>query len=173
MVFFGGTAHDSHYMVAVFSVNNPQSVLVLDTTSSTVTVNGSRMGTNIPLGFHLHHASMDKSGQYVILESTATDRGSPNYSAPLYVWDTASNNFTALPESGGLSGGHIAAGYGALVNQDCCTSTAWDGAQWQFRMLSSPRSNHDVVPVLTPEETNLSDHPSWNNAQPGTLVPFV
>jgi hypothetical protein len=173
MAFFGGAAQDQHYLVAVFAANNPRSLVVLDTTNSTTTVNDQRTNTNIPLGFHLHHAFLDKSGQYVILETTAVDRGSPNYSAPLYVWDTIANTFTALPETGGLSGGHYATGFGTLVNQDCCTSTSWDAAQWQFRPLATPNANHDLVTVLTPQETYSGDHPSWNNAQPTALVPFV
>jgi cell division septation protein DedD len=139
-----------------------------------VTVRDTRGSTNIPLNFHLHHAWLDKSGQYVILESTAPDRGSPRYAAPLYVWDTSANTFTALPESGGLSGGHYATGFGTLVNQDCCTSTTWDAAQWQLRALPTPTASHDVIStVLTPQEVYASDHASWNNAQSGALVPFV
>src|SRR6266550_1830733 len=45
MVFFGGASQDSHYMVAVFPTNNPQSAMVLDTTTSTITVNGSKVST--------------------------------------------------------------------------------------------------------------------------------
>jgi cell division septation protein DedD len=113
---------------------------------------------------------MDKSGQYVILESTAADR--PAH-APLYVWDTNSNHITALPQSA-LPGGHYATGYGMLVNQDCCTSTSWDAAQWQLRSLANPTSTQDLInPVVTPQEVNASDHSSWNNAQPGALVPFI
>jgi hypothetical protein len=174
MAFFGGSAQDSHYLVALFAVNQPQSVAVLDTTSSTVTVNGARTDTNIPLHFHLHHAWLDKTGQYVILETTAPDRGSPNYAAPLYVWDTGANTFTALPESTALAGGHYATGFGMMVNQDCCTSTSWDAAQWQIRPLATPTANGDlIIPVLTPQEVYAGDHPSWNNAQPDGLVPFV
>jgi hypothetical protein len=174
MAFFGGSGQDQHYLVTVFAANQPQSVMVLDTTTSTVTVNDRKTDTNIPLNFHLHHAWLDKSGQYVILETTSPDRGSPRYSAPLYVWDTSANALTALPESGGLSGGHYATGFGTMVNQDCCTSTTWDAAQWQLRGLATPGATQDLVtPVLTPQETYAGDHASWNNAQPGTLVPFV
>ncbi|HEV3215928.1 MAG TPA: hypothetical protein VGZ27_09410 [Vicinamibacterales bacterium] len=174
MAFFGGSQQDSHYLVAVFAANQPQSVMVVDTTASTVTVNNAKTNTNIPLNFHIHHAFMDKSGQYVILESTAPDRGSPHNSAPLYVWDTSANTFTALPESSALSGGHYATGFGMLVNQDCCTSTTWDAAQWQLRSLATPTVERDLItPVLTPQETYAGDHASWNNAQSGSLVPFV
>jgi hypothetical protein len=171
MAFFGGAAQDSHYLVALFMPAQPGSTAILDTTTSTVTVNNAKIPTNIPLGFHLHHAWLDKSGRYVILETTAPDR--PAH-APLYVWDTAANTFTALPESGGLAGGHYATGFGVMVNQDCCTSSSWDAAQWQMRNLSTPMANHDLIsPVLTPQEKYAGDHASWNNAQSGALMPFV
>ena len=171
MAFFGGTAQDLHYLVAIFTPDQPQSVAILDTTTSTITVNDVKTPTNIPLRFHLHHAWLDKSGRYVILETTAPDRPAR---APLYVWDTATNTFAALPESDAHSGGHYATGFGTMVNQDCCTSTSWDAAQWQLRSLATPTATSDLVnPVLTPQETYSGDHASWNNAQSGTLVPFV
>lgn len=171
MAFFGGSAQDSHYLVAVFAPGQPRSVALLDTTTSTVIVDDTRTPTNIPLNFHLHHAWLDKSGRYVILETTAPDRPAR---APLYVWDTIANTFTALPESSALAGGHFATGFGTMVNQDCCASTTWDAAQWQFRNLATPTANQDVIsPVLSPQETYSGDHASWNNAQPGAPVPFV
>src|SRR5262249_16568602 len=145
MAFFGGAAQDSHYLVAVFSASNPHSVTVLNSTASTISVNNQTVASGLGLGFHLHHAFMDKSGQYVILEPRAGDRPG---SAPLYVWDTASNRVTALPQSA-LPGGHYATGYGMLVNQDCCTSTSWDSAQWQLRSLSNPTATQDLInPVV-------------------------
>jgi hypothetical protein len=171
MVFFGGPSQDSHYLVALFTPGQPRSVALLDTTTSTVTVNDTKTPTNIPLNFHLHHAWLDKSGRYVILETTARDRPAR---APLYVWDTTGTSVTALPESGTLAGGHFATGVGAMVNQDCCTATTWDAAQWQMRSLATPTANHDLItPVLSPQETYAGDHASWNNAQAGALVPFV
>jgi len=171
MAFFGGAAQDSHYLVAVFAPGQPRSFMLLDTTTSTVTVDDTRTPTNIPLNFHLHHAWLDKSGRYVILETTAPDRPAR---APLYVWDTIATTFTALPESSALSGGHFATGFGTMVNQDCCTSTTWDAAQWQLRNLATPAANQDLIaPVLSPQETYAGDHASWNNAQPGTPVPFI
>jgi hypothetical protein len=71
-------------------------------------------------------------------------------------------------------GGHDALGYGWQVNQDCCTTTAYDGAQWQLRRLATPTATTDLInPVLTPEVLRLGEHTSWNNAQPGTLVPIL
>jgi hypothetical protein len=171
MAFFGGPSQDSHYLVALFTPGQPQSVALLDTTTSTITVNDTRTPTNLPLNFHLHHAWLDKSGRYVILETTAPDRPAR---APLYVWDATGNTVTALPESTAMAGGHFATGFGSMVNQDCCSATTWDAAQWQMRNLASPTANHDLItPVLSPQETYAGDHASWNNAQAGTLVPFV
>jgi hypothetical protein len=171
MAFFGGPSQDSHYLVALFTPGQPQAVALLDTTTSTVTANDTRTPTNIPLNFHLHHAWLDKSGRYVILETTAPDRPAR---APLYVWDTTGNVVTALPESTAMAGGHFATGFGSMVNQDCCSTTTWDAAQWQMRSLASPTANHDLItPVLSPQETYAGDHASWSNAQAGTLVPFV
>jgi hypothetical protein len=171
MAFFGGPSQDSHYLVALFTPGQPGPVALLDTTTSTITVNDTKTPTSIPLSFHLHHAWLDKSGRYVVLETTAPDRPAR---APLYVWDSTGNSVVALPESTALAGGHYATGFGAMVNQDCCTSTTWDAAQWQMRSLAAPTANHDLIaPVLTPQETYAGDHASWNNAQAGTLVPFV
>src|SRR5204863_4984164 len=59
-------------------------------------------------------------------------------------------------------------------NQDCCTSSTWDAAQWQYRALDLPMTTSDLVtPVLLPKEVYLADHASWHNAQPDRLVPFV
>jgi hypothetical protein len=171
MAFFGGPSQDSHYLVALFNPGQPGSVVLLDTTTSTITVNDTKTPTSIPLTFHLHHAWLDKSGRYVVLETTAPDRPAR---APLYVWDTTGNSVIALPESTALAGGHYATGFGAMVNQDCCTSTTWDAAQWQMRSLSAPTVHHDLItPVLSPQETYAGDHASWNNALAGTPVPFV
>jgi hypothetical protein len=171
MAFFGGPSQDSHYLVALFAPGLPGSVTLLDTTTSTITANDTKTPTSIPLSFHLHHAWLDKSGRYVVLETTAPDRPAR---APLYVWDTTGNSVVALPETTALSGGHYATGFGAMVNQDCCTSTTWDAAQWQMRSLATPTANRDLItPVLTPQETYAGDHASWNNAQAGSLVPFV
>jgi hypothetical protein len=60
------------------------------------------------------------------------------------------------------------------VNQDCCTNTTWDAAQWQFRSLANPLVTFDLItPILLPKEIYLADHPSWHNAQPDRFVPFI
>jgi hypothetical protein len=71
-------------------------------------------------------------------------------------------------------GGHDAAGYGTWVNQDCCTSSTWDAAQWQFRYLTAVSQTSDLIsPELTPQEVYLADHTTWNNAQSAALVPVI
>jgi hypothetical protein len=90
------------------------------------------------------------------------------------VWDTSTNAFTPLPVDSAHSGGHDAYGYGVLVNQDCCTASTYDAAQWQWRSLAAPLAPRDVIQqVISPKEVYLADHPSWNNAQRDRAVPFV
>src|SRR6185295_15115701 len=95
------------------------------------------------LNFKLHHAMIDRSGRYVMLYTTSTDQAAPRNAAQEYLWDTQTGAVTEL----GVSArpyGHDAFGYATLVNQDCCTSTAWDAAQWQFRSLASPLATRDL-----------------------------
>jgi hypothetical protein len=136
--------------------------------------------TNILLNFKIHAVVIDKSGRYITLYPTATDLGSPRYASQVYVWDTTTDILTAIT-SGGMDGspdahpdGHATTGYGYGVNHDCCVGGAWDAAQWLIRSFASPLSPWALInPVLTPKEIYLSDHLSWNNAQPNTLVPVI
>src|SRR5215831_12747329 len=171
LAFFGGASQDQHHYAVVFNHDNPQQRLLLDTSASTL--NGKPLPA--PLGFKLHHAAIDRSGRYVALYPTATDLAAPRKAAQVYMWDTLDGTITAMPILDAHSGGHDAFGYGQAVNKDCCvTGSAWDAAQWQFRRLSAPAASRDLIqPLLTPKEINLSDHPSWNNARPDRLVPFV
>jgi hypothetical protein len=89
------------------------------------------------------------------------------------VWDTQTNVFTEMPVSSHPYG-HDAFGYGVSVNKDCCTTSAYDAGQWQFRSLASPLVSRDVIAtVLTPKEVYLSDHTTWNNARPDNTAPYV
>jgi hypothetical protein len=55
-----------------------------------------------------------------------------------------------------LPGGNDSSAKGVWVNQDCCTNTSWDAAQWQFRSLATPQATQDLIdPVLTPKEIYL------------------
>jgi hypothetical protein len=168
--FFGGTGQDHHFYLVVFDKANPADRHLLDTKASTV----DGVATNLLLNFSIHAASIDRSGRYVAIYPSGVDQQAPRSAAPTYVWDTSTNQFAALPLVSARSGGHDAFGFGVRVNQDCCTSSTWDAAQWQFRALDLPLTTWDLVtPVLLPKEVYLADHASWHNAQPDRLVPFV
>jgi hypothetical protein len=147
MTFFGGTSQDRHFYLLVFDAANPASRRLLNTKASTL--DGRPIGFR--LDFLLHAAAIDRSGRYVTLYPTSADRAAPRQAAPNYLWDLATDTFTELPSIAARSNGHDAYGYGVRVNQDCCTSTTWDAAQWQLRALASPLVTHDLItPVLTP-----------------------
>jgi hypothetical protein len=170
LAFFGGASQDRHHYVVVFDKDAPQNRHLLDTVASTL--DGWPAG--VTLEFHLHHAFLDRSGRYVMLYPTGADLAAPRRAAQVYVWDTATGGFTPLPVIGAHSGGHDAYGYGVAVNQDCCTESTYDAAQWQWRSLAAPLESRDVIrQVISPKEVYLADHPSWNNAQPDRAVPFV
>ena len=170
VTFFGGASQDRHHYVLVFDRQVPARRHLVDTLASTL----DGAPTNVPLRFALHHAFIDRSGDYVLLYPTGGDRAAPRNAAPVYVWDVAAGTFTELGSTSARSNGHDAYGYKTMVNQDCCTTTTWDAAQWQMRGLASPLNTRDLIlPVLAPREIYLADHPSWNNARPDRLVPFV
>ena len=165
-VMFNAGNQDRHYKVAVFNVSAPASSLViLNTLASTVTRNGIPVPTT-PLGFRLHHAWIDQTGQWVVLAPTG---GSP---AHFIVWNLATDTFAPVTTR---PFGHDALGYGWQVNQDCCASGApFDGAQWQLRSLTTPQTSTDLInPQLSPRQTYIADHTSWNNAQPDRRVPVL
>jgi large repetitive protein len=172
IAFFGGTSQDRHFYLVVFDRANPGDRHLLDTAASTL----DGIPTSSILNFKIHAANIDRSGRFVVINPTSADLQAPRSAAPVYVWDLETGTFTALPLVQAITGGHDAFGYGDRVNQDCCTTNIneWDAAQWQYRSLSTPLSTVDlVVPVLRPEEVYLADHPSWHNAQPDRLVPFL
>ena len=160
VVFFGGASQDQHHYVVVFDKNAPSTRQVLDTSAA--------------LHFNLHHAAIDRSGRYVLLYPASGDLAPPRNAAQVYVWDIQSNSTTALPLVDARSGGHDAYGYGVAVNQDCCSSTTYDAAQWQIRSLATPLTTKDLIsPLLQPKEVYLADHPTWNNARADASVPFI
>ncbi len=168
--FFGGAGQDQHVYLIVFDRNNPANRHLVDTLASTV----DGQPTDTLLDFKIHAAAIDRSGRYVTIYPTGADTQAPRSAAPAYVWDTEANTFTGTPLVEARSGGHDAYGYGYRVNQDCCTTSTWDAAQWQFRSLATPLVTADLIsPVLLPKEVYLADHPSWHNAQPDRLVPFI
>lgn len=160
LAFFGGASQDQHHLVVVFDKGTPSNRQMLDTTAT--------------LHFSLHHAAIDRSGRYVLLYPSSPDLAPPRSAAQVYVWDLQANTTTPLPLVGARSGGHDAYGYGVAVNQDCCSTTTYDAAQWQIRSLATPLTTKDLIsPVLSPEEVYLADHPTWHNARPDALVPFI
>lgn len=162
-VIFGGQ-QDTHYKVAVFEVSGANPV-VLNSMDSWIERGGVRKSTNIALGFNLHHAWIDKSGSFVVLYPVGA---SP---VPYVIWNLSTDQLTMV---NWVADGHDALGFGAQVNQSCCTSASYDAAQWQFRRLSSPSVTKDLIaPVLTPMEVYLADHTSWNNAHRSRLVPVL
>ena len=169
ITFFGGPGQDSHYYLLWAPLNNLGARKVINTVNSTI--NG--VSTNVPLNFHIHAASIDRSGRYVFIYPTSVDLAAPRNAAQVFLWDTVTDLFTPL-SAAVLSGGHDAAGFGTWVNQDCCTATTWDAMQWQFRYLDSPTHTTDMIPqVLTPQEIYAADHTSWSNARPDALVPVI
>jgi hypothetical protein len=169
LTFFGGASQDAHYYALFAPIAHPRTGKLLNTVTSTI--NGNP--TSTVLSFHLHSVSMDKGGRYVFLYPTSVDLASPRLAAQVYLWDTASDVITAITADM-HPGGHGASEYGYWVNQDCCTSSAWDAAQWQFRSLTAVTQTSDLISAIqVPKEVYLADHTSWNNAQPDTLVPVI
>ncbi|HEX6973420.1 MAG TPA: hypothetical protein VF147_03410, partial [Vicinamibacterales bacterium] len=169
VAFFGGTGQDRHHFVVVFDKSDPSRRRVLDTTASTL--DGVPLAT--PLNFKLHHTTIDRSGRYVILYPTSADMASPRLAEHVYVWDTVTDVITPVVAAAHPNG-HDAYGYGMVVNQDCCSTTKWDAAQWQFRNLAAPLAPRDLIlPNLAPKEIYLADHPAWQNARADVRVPAI
>jgi len=167
-VLFGGAQQDLDFKVAVFQVGPPvTNAVVLDSLESTITRDGVTRSTNIGLGITLHHAWIDLSGRYVTLYPTS---GAFPGVLPYFIWDLTTDAITKVTR---FSGGHDALGYGRQINQDCCTATRYDGAQWQVRGLGAPETTSDVVDPVSPQEVFIADHLSWNNAQPAAATPAL
>jgi len=168
LTFFGGGGQDAHYYALLQPIAGGPSKL-LNTVASTI--NG--VATSTVLNFHIHAMQIDKTARYVFIYPSGTDLGAPRFASQVYLWDTSTDVITALTPAN-HPGGHDAAGFGVWINQDCCSSSGWDAAQWQFRSLSSPLQTNDLIsPVLTPQEIYMADHTTWNNAQPDRLVPVI
>jgi len=175
LTFFGGAAQDYHFYLLWMPMASAGARKLINTHASTI--NGAPTGTT--LNFSIHSASIDKSGRYVLIYPTGPDLGAPRYAAHVYVWDTQTDVIT--PMTNGTNGtidmhnsGHDAAGYGYSVNHDCCTSTAYDGMQFQFRYLNDVATTFDLInPILTPKEIYIDDHTNWNNARPDAMVPVI
>ena len=169
LAFFGGASQDAHYYALFAPIGNPAGGKLLNTVTSTI--NGQP--TSTVLNFHLHSVSMDLGGRYVFLYPTDVDLAAPRLAAQVYLWDTATDTMTAITAAM-HPGGHGASEYGYWVNQDCCTTSAWDAGQWQFRNLTAVAQTSDLIsPIQAVKEVYLADHTTWNNAQPTALVPVI
>ena len=176
VAFYGGGCQDLHNYVLWYPVGAPTSKKRLNTTESKL--DGVPLPT--PLGFHLHSIAVDMSGRFVMLYSAANELTScggtptPRTAEQVYVWDTLTDDITPVTEAM-RPYGHDTLGFGYWINQECCTTPGpYDGAQWQFRALTDLANTKDLInPLMTPHETYWSDHSTWNNAQPTTLVPFI
>jgi len=158
---FGGTSQDLDHYAVWFPVNDPSSRKLVDTLASTI----DGVPTNIPLGFYAHAAAIDQSGRYVVIGPTMGDLGAGK--APNYVWDTLTDTFAAMTVHGG---GHGALGFGGSVNNPDDS----DSTDFMLRSLSAPGTTQLLVqPFPSPPDFSASSHSSWNNAQPGQLVPIL
>jgi len=168
LTFFGGGGQDAHYYALLQPLAGGPSKL-LNTMASTI--NGAP--TSTLLNFHIHAMQIDKSGRYVFIYPTGPELSAPRNASQVYLWDTTTDAITALTASMHPFG-HDAAGFGVWINEDCCTSSSWDAAQWQFRWLASPTQTTDLIsPIITPQEIYMADHTTWSNAQPDRLVPVI
>ena len=156
LTFFGGGSQDQHFLALLKPLGGGPSKLMNTLTS---TING--VPTTTTLNFHIHGMQIDRSGRYVFIYPTGTDLAPQRSAAQVYLWDTATDTITSI--AGSLPGGHDAAGFGVWVNQDCCTSSTWDAAQWQYRSLSTPTNTRDLIsPVLAVRRSTWRTT-TWNN----------
>lgn len=165
--FYGGTGQDKHFLISVKDLESG-SIWTLDTMLGTL--NGLNVFTENPMRHHIHAANMDKSGRWIKISWASADVTTANPAPPSY-WDIESGTFAYGSVA---TGGHDAYGYGVRVNQSGEGPYPYDAAQWQLRRLDD--LNHPLAlinPVLTPKAVYLADHPSWHNAQPDRLVPFI
>ena len=166
-VMFNGRGQDWHYKLAIFDVVPAgANLVILNTKDSRITRNGVETNTSATLGFRLHHAWIDQTGQWVVLYPVG---GQP---WPMVIWHLATDTFTPVVTR---PFGHDALGFGWQVNQDCCTSgLPFDGAQWQLRALNTPQTTTDLIsPPLSPQQPCIADHTSWNNAVADRRVPVL
>lgn len=138
VTFFGGTGQDQH-------------VYVHHSTAGLLDISAE--------GWKLHAIALERSGRYVFLFPRGSDIA---VWGQVRVWDTQAQTVTKMAI---LPGGHGSLGYGIYINQDCCTTSTYDAAQWQIRNIATATVTTDLInPILTPGETYLSDHENWRHA---------
>jgi len=121
----------------------------------------------------VHAISMDRTGRWVLIyPANDPETGTlPPGVAQVQVWDTVTGVLAPMTVH---PAGHGAMGYGQFINQDCCTASTWDAAQWQLRRLATPNTTTDLIPsVLTPQHVYDADHTDWRAARPDVAVPVV
>lgn len=170
-IFYAGGGQDAHFIAAIIEIGS-SNLIQCDTLASTITRNGGTpVPTNITLGFKLHHVEIDRTGRWATLHPSTPYLASPHFKTAKYVWDLNTDIIVPmLPKPAA----HTAIGWGDYINQDCCTSTAYDAIQLQYRRLDNVAGVRDIVRnVMTPAEAYLGSHISWNNAKADSLQPFA
>lgn len=160
-VLFGGYNQDSHFLVH-------HSVLgLIDYRTLTV-----QSAAGPVKGGTLHGIGLDRLGRLLLNPSAADIAAHPGI-AQIQVYDPVTKTLTPLTDAM-KGGGHYQTGYGQMVNQDCCTRSTWDAAQWQLRSLDHLAATTDLITeILTPKVIGLDDHTDWRNAQPGKQLPIL
>src|SRR4030095_5078771 len=106
-------------------------------------------------GFLLHSTTMDLTARFILMVPSEQSQVPGHH---LFVWDRQGDTVTEIDTA---VSGHCALGLGCYVNQDCAPGTAWDAAQWTYRLFLEPNTVVNTIdPVLTPKETYLGEHPS-------------
>ena len=171
MTFFGGAGQDAHYYALFAPIGNPAGGSCSTAAPRRSTPNRPSVAAQLYSGTR---SRIDKSGRYVFLYPSAVDLGSPRNASQVYIWDTDDRHDHA--DHGGDAARRPRCVRASVywINQDCCTSSTWDAAQWQFRSLATPAQTNDLItPVQLNKEIYMADHTTWNNAQPETLVPVI
>ncbi len=165
-----GANQDSHPYVAVLDRNTGR-YQVLNTQASLL--NGQP--ANMPLGFGIHSAYLDRSGRYVIL---AKGQGKQPGQSEWVVWDLEASRVYEIKAEWS---GHDAAAFGVRVNQSGFFGgqpAFYEEQEWAIRGLGEGDIDNYkyLVPwenLPSPHEPIASGHHSWNNARPDVLVPVV
>jgi hypothetical protein len=123
---------------------------------------GSAAGQAIQtIGACLHNATLSRDGRYLIISNSIGTHHDPNVRV---IYDLNSDIATKITYKGG---GHVAAGFGDLLNQEYTN----DAAAWYRGPLSDPNTPASVVLLneqrcLSGCDTANEDHTSWLTSTP-------
>lgn len=165
VVLFGGSSQDTHMLVH-------HSVLgLIDTRTLAFQTNAGLVS-----GVKLHGFGVDRLGRLILNPSNAELLARPGLKQA-HLYNPITKELAPLTDAM-KGGGHYQLGYGVMVNQDCCSTSNWDAAQWQFRSLNTLAATKDLIsPILTPARDpnliSLSDHTSWRNARADQPMPVL